>query len=381
MILRRLALADFRSYASLAWEPASGLNLVVGENGTGKTNLLEAIALCAGMRLRSLPRDVDMIRRGAVALRIVAVLGPDLAQTGGVREIAVALMGRSRRYLLDGSPVRSGTDGTPAVVAFTPDDLDIVKGGPDVRRQLLERDLGQLSIAYRDLMRRYGRALTQRNALLRAIAQDEARIEELYPWDEAVAQTGSAVQRWRREAIEALQPFVHDAYRKVSGGRGEMRFSYRPRLSLDASEAAGEEPGEGRLLGSLRSSRRAELARGYTLVGPHRDDLGFELDGRDMRGYASQGEHRTAVVCVKMGLLERLWEVRRDRPILVLDDVLSELDAMRQDRLLEAAKGYQTFVSSTVPTPGLEAHIVQTGGGRLRAWQEGEPREGLDPNP
>lgn len=382
MILRRLSLTDFRSYERLEWEPAGQLNLVVGDNGSGKTNVLEAISLLAGLRLRHLLRDVDMVRRGADVLRVVGQMDGDTVGQDGAHEVAVALMGRTRRYLVNGLSSRPGEKHTPAIVAFTPDDLDIVKGAPEIRRQLLERDLGQISLGYRDLMRTYARAVAQRNALLRRIGQGQALPTELDPWDLSVARTGSAVQRWRANEVRTLQPLIKEGYGRLSEHRGILRVTYRPKVDLAATdEIDGQEPTEETLLRSFRQARAAEIARGHTLIGPQRDDLGFALDGREMRGFASQGEQRTAVVCVKLALLERLADLRGDRPLLVLDDVLSELDPRRQDRLLQDAKGYQTFVSSTVPAPGLGAAVVHAGGGRVQAWPAAGRRDGLGRKP
>ncbi len=376
MILRRIALVDVRSYRALEWQPDAAMNVVVGPNGTGKTNLLEAIALVGGMRLRPLVHEGDLVRHGAAGMAITAELGVDAEARGGTHEITFRLSGRSRRYLRDGQPLRPGQDGTPALVAFTPDDLDLVKGGPDARRHLLERDLSQLSLAYRDLLRRYARAVVQRNALLRAVAAGERGEGEIAPWDEAVAKLGADVQRWRADAIGQLAPSVADAYDALAGRPSAFAVSYRPRRMLgedrDPSTTGGA-PGDeaASLLAALRAARRAELARGYTLLGPHRDDLDFVLGGAEMRAFASQGEQRTAVVAVKLALLRRLAERRGDRPLLVLDDVLSELDETRQDRLLGAAKGFQTFVTTTSAAPSADAKVWRTGGGGLTPWLAG----------
>ena len=370
MILREITLQDVRSYAHLAWQPTPAVNLLVGPNGSGKTNVLEAVALLAGMRLRPLVRDSDLVRRGALGMRIRARVGRDGNETAQPHDIEVALSGRSRRYLRDGSAARPGQDGTPSVVAFTPDDLELVKGGPDARRHLLERDLAQLSMAYRDLLRRYARALMQRNAMLRAVATGERREPDLAPWDEAAATLGAAVQHWRHQAIAAIAPAVRGAYDRMAGAEADLRLTYRPRQAL-AESAQGDAPDEGRLLAALRAARQAELARGYTLVGPHRDDLGFTLGGNEMRGFASQGEQRTAVVAIKLALLDHLTHEHGDRPLLLLDDVLSELDGTRQDRLLRGAKGYQTLVTTTALPPGLEALVWRTGGGGLTACPAG----------
>lgn len=364
MILRRLRLADFRSYSHLTWEPSPGMNVILGANGSGKTNLLEAVALLAGLRLRPAARDRDLVREGAGSLRVDAALAGD---EGGEHEVSLQLSPQARRYLLDGRATRAGAEGTPAAVAFTPDDLELVKGAPEARRRLLERDLAQVSLAYRDLLRRYGRALAQRNALLRAMGEGRAGEGELAPWDEAVATLGAGVQAFRRRVVDALSPRVAAGYRRLAGEGHRLEFAYRP--CIDAAGAAEGAAGtEEELLRALRTARTLERARGHTLVGPHRDDLAFRLDGREMRAFASQGEQRSAVVCVKIALLEYLGEVRADRPLLVLDDVLSELDASRQERLLEAAKGHQAFVSSTAAPPVAEAAVVRTERGGLRAW-------------
>lgn len=376
MILRRLRLTDVRSYATLDWRPGPGLNVIVGANGSGKTNLLEAIAMVCGMRLRPIVREADLIRRGAGAMGIVARLERDAARGEDVREhdVAFRIGGRSRRLTRDDNPARPGQDGMPTMVPFTPDDLDMVKGGPEARRQLLERDFAQLSLAHRDLLRRYGRAVVQRNAVLRAAADGTAREDALPVWDESVARLGASVQAWRARTVAAMAPRASAAYDRVAARASRFALIYRPRLDLRPDGAGGthadlDDPR--RLLASLHAARPAELARGYTLVGPHRDDLGFTLDGNEMRGFASQGEERTAVIAVKLAFLEHLYAERLERPLLALDDVLSELDERRQEHLLSEANPFQTFLTTAVSVPEVAATVWRTVGGGLREWRAG----------
>lgn len=398
MRIESVDLRFFRSHEHLALSGLAQETWIVGPNGSGKTNLLEAIAYLGGVRLRPVARDRDLVRFGAPGFRIRSVVR---SGDGRDAEIEARVQGRSRRIFREGKPVRPGGPGLPAVVTFTPDDLEIVKGAPEERRRVLEQDIGAHSVRMRDLGSRYLRTVRQRNALLAQIRDGLAAPGSLAPWDAALCDLGGRLQAMRALALRDLGPALESNHRRVTeareadpvtvpvpqgpGGTPRFEVRYRPSGSGrrgDDPEADGadadvaERPaivpevrlGEealatirsGALKVSLENVRPAEIARGHTLVGPHRDDLEFLLDGRDMRLYASQGQQRTAVIALKAAIVDRVTEARRDPPVLLLDDVLSELDPSRQQRLRDLWRDVQTFVTTAEPLP----QAVERGEGR-----------------
>jgi DNA replication and repair protein RecF len=340
MRLTRLRLVDWRSYrqADVPFKP--GLQAIVGPNGSGKTNLLEAVAALAGLRMSRARVEADQIRWQADTASVWA----HLVEAAGPLEVLVTVSrtGRRRSRWNGVEPSRSLRTG-PSAVLFTPDDLSLVKGAAEDRRALLDRDLGHADRRYRALLSRYLRALQHRNAVLKGLRErpPSGWEEPLRPWDEVMAPLAVALTAWRRDAVAALAPVAATRYAEVSGGRDTLQVVYR---------SATPPGGEKALIAALRERRREEVVRGHTLVGPHRDDLEFSLSGRSARQFASQGQQRSIVVALKFAVREVL-AARRDGepPILLLDDVLSELDQPRQEALLRLAKGGQTLVTAATP--------------------------------
>lgn len=394
MILRELELRFFRSHQHLTLHRLGLQTLILGPNGSGKTNILEAIAYLGGVRLRAMARERDLIQFGAPGFRIQARVR---SIDGREADIEARVEGPSRRLLREGHPTRPGSEGLPAVVTFTPDDLNIVKGGPEERRRVLEQDIGTNSLVMRDLGNRYLRTLKQRNALLAQVRDARSPASALEPWDVALCEVGGHLQALRALAVRALMPVVAQMHERLapdtedptpgssaslpdpdpvnrSLGEGVARFEilYRPSgsgtrsgeevhpesqyavSSSDPLAETGEFPDletlrrrrTQALAASLANVRRAEWARGYSLVGPHRDDLEFLLHGRNMRLFASQGQQRTAVIALKGAIVAWVKQSLGEAPILLLDDVLSELDAHRQRQLRTLWGDVQTFVTS-----------------------------------
>lgn len=397
MRIEAIDLRFFRSHRHLVLTNLGRETWISGPNASGKTNLLEAIAYVGGVRLRPFARDRDLVQFGEPGFRIQArVRGRD----GREADIEVRVEGRTRRFLREGKPVRPGSPGMPVLITFTPDDLDIVKGAPDQRRRILEQDIGGHSVPMRDIGARYLRIVKQRNALLSQVRDGLASPGSLVPWDAALCDLGGRLQALRAVALRDLAPVLDVSHRRVamvesgadgtgvardgSCGEGPVRTSrfeirYRPSGSGGSVEDPDQggraetregftQEGEGRagpalseldlrkihaeaLQASVERVRSVEIARGHTLVGPHRDDLEFVLDGRDMRLYASQGQQRTAVIALKAAIVERVTEALEDPPVVLLDDVLSELDPFRQHRLRTLWQGVQTFVTTAEPVP------------------------------
>jgi DNA replication and repair protein RecF len=343
--IRRLELVDFRNYASFVLEPAEGLTILVGPNAVGKTNVVEAIELVTETSSFRNPAWQDLIRAGAERAMVLNHAETD----GGVGvDIALAVENGRRTYRVNGTAKRAVAEAAghvPAVV-FTPDDLRIVKDGADRRRAAVDAVGTQVSRAYAQLKAEYERVLRQRNALLRS---GDATHELLRPWTDLLARTGSALTGRREGLIAKLAPHVADEYAALASGE-VLTVGYAcawRRQDPKEGESAEISPEEV-MLGALRDRSSEEIARRTTLVGPHRDDIRFEIAGQDARAFASQGQQRTAALAWKMAELAVIEELSGTTPVLLLDDVMSELDQARRHALAErVGRRTQTIMTTT----------------------------------
>ena len=337
MLVTRLELRDFRNYETAALDLPPGLAVVVGPNGAGKTNLLEAVYFgCAGASPRT-SNERELVRRGASVARVVVETRDDEAAH---RLEAGFEPGEAKHLRLDGSAVTSfaGLAERPLLSVFLPERLELVKGAPSARRAHLDQVVAALWPARAGARAAYSRALAQRNALLGRIRAGLSGPAALDAWDAELAREGIALMEQREEAVAGLrEPFARLAGQLGLPGPAEVR--YRPRSA--ASDAAG-------LAAELGERRSADLERGFTAHGPHRDELVLQLDGVALRSYGSQGQQRTALLALLFAERELLG-ARRDRPpLMLLDDVMSELDAERRELLAELLRdGGQALVTAT----------------------------------
>jgi DNA replication and repair protein RecF len=339
-----LAISRFRCHEELRFEPEDGVNILVGANGSGKTSILEAIAYL--VTLASFRRSPDAALVGIEADAAV-VRG---AFTGARREttveVEIPVEGR-RRVLVNGKRVQSRSviaEGV-ALVAFLPDDLDLVKRGPALRREFLDDAAAQLWPAAATEQREFDRALRQRNALLRAEGR-RADPATLDVWDDRVSRLGATVIDRRLAVMNQLGDAVSVVHRELSGGSDEISWTYLSRgLGALSDRSSSAVVAQG-LLDALAASRRDDMDRRTTTVGPHRDELVIDIGGRDARMRASQGEQRSIALALRVALHRGLVGRRDDPPILLLDDVFSELDPERSRRLVDQLPAGQVFVTS-----------------------------------
>jgi DNA replication and repair protein RecF len=353
--LSGLRVRDVRTYVEADVELGPGLTVVAGPNGAGKTNLLEAAYLaCTGRSFRQ-AADADLVRRGAEAGHAAATVetpaGPSVFAVGIDPQAP-----RGRRLRVDGTPVESLLDhpARPRMSVFLPDRMVLVKGGPALRRAHLDQLLAVLRPSSAPVRRAFHEALRQRNALLsslRARGADAARAAyELGPWDRTLADAAAGLTAARRETAEAIRPAVNERAAQL-GLSGELEISYRPRASEDPEE----------VLAALAERHAGDLERGFTHHGPHRDDLAVRRDGRLVTRFGSQGEQRMSLLALLLGEADVLEEASGVRPVLLLDDVMSELDADRRRRLVElVSERGQALVTVTEAShvPGSEDEAV-----------------------
>ncbi|HYF45594.1 MAG TPA: DNA replication/repair protein RecF [Acidimicrobiales bacterium] len=332
MRLRRLWLTDFRNYtdADLAFAP--GLTAVVGANGQGKTNLLEAIAYVGTLgSFRGAPADA-LVRSGATAAAVRAEIDREGRELLVEAEIAAAGAGRSR-VQVNKQRLSRARDllGALRVSVFAPDDLALLKGGPAERRRYLDDTLVALSPKNDDLRAEVDRILRQRNALLKQaggrLTDDVAGTLDV--WDDKLAAAGTELADRRHDLVARVHPLLTEAYRDLAGGASEIGASYE----------APWRGSEGGLAAALRAARDDELRRRVTLVGPHRDELTLSIDGLPARTHASQGEQRSLALALRLAAHRLVSEATGTPPVLLLDDVFSELDADRSAALVDHLLG------------------------------------------
>jgi DNA replication and repair protein RecF len=345
MTLERLMLADVRNYPSLEFTPAAGLNVLVGANAQGKSNLLEAIGLLGTGKSFRTARESEIVRSGMPS----ASLGGEARVAAGIVRLSCTLnssaAGLRKAYAVNGRGVRYASYlGTLRVVTFVPSHLALVSGPPAGRRSLLNAALAQESSSYYASLAAYRSYLTQKNALLRgAIAPDAAL---LATYDERLVELGTRIVLARAAFVAALDERASAVHRSwVGGAQGELQLTYVPDVPVREATADGVAAA---FKDRLEQKRGLELGRRTSLVGPHRDDVDFRLGGAALAAFGSQGQQRTAVLALKVAEYGVLAARAGEAPLLLLDDVLSELDPDRQRAFLQAVGTFeQAFVTTT----------------------------------
>ena len=334
-----LRLVNFRNYPSLSLRPDAGLCVLTGENAAGKTNVLEALFLCSLGRSHRTVRDSEMVRKGESAGSVAV----DMDTRSGPRRIECKLFsGDRKRMFIDGAPLsRSGELlGCLNVVMFAPEDLALIKDGPGERRRFLDMAISQLRPSYYYTLQQYNAALKQRNALLKE--PEGLDYDALECWDEQLSVLGAAIVLARAELVERLGLIAAEQHETLSDGTETLVAAYEPNVAPSDRETLVKT-----LRLALSDTAERDVYRGSTSVGPHRDDLKLVINGSDVRVYGSQGQQRTTVLSLKLAQLEILRAEKEDSPVLLLDDVFSELDRNRQKMLLIAAQDCQTFLTCT----------------------------------
>jgi DNA replication and repair protein RecF len=336
--LRSLRLRNHRNYAQLDLNPGAGVNVFIGANGQGKTNLLEAVAMLALSSSPRSRRELELIGPVAPMSRIEA----EVESEGIKAELAITLTlegDRARRVIeVDGVRRRAfDLPGRFRVTLFWPDDLGLVKAGPELRRRFLNQMLVQVEPGYARALAGLKRVLEQRNSLLKKVAAGEEGEDVLEAWDQELVRIGGEVVAARAAAVLELEPEAARYHAEIAAGEHlEIRYEGPPENLAEA----------------VHNSRAEDLRRGSTTVGPHRDDMRVVLGGQEARAYASQGQQRTAVVSLKLAEAALVTRRTGQRPVLLLDDVLSELDAERRASLLrQVAEGGQVIITSAEAGP------------------------------
>lgn len=334
MYIESLELKNFRNYEELSIVLDPGTNILYGDNAQGKTNVLEAVYLCGTTKSHRGSKDKEMIRFEQDESHIRMMVKKD----GVSHKIDMHLKkNKAKGIAIDGIPIRKAAElfGIVNLVAFSPEDLNIIKNGPSERRRFMDLELCQLNKVYLQELTSYNKVLNQRNKLLKDIGFQPGLTETLDVWDMQLVYYGKKIISLRRQFMEELGEIIRQIHSNLTGKKEEIRLLYEP----DVEEKVFEE--------KLQSAREKDLRLRVTSVGPHRDDFCVQTNGIDIRKYGSQGQQRTAALSLKMSEIYLVEKVTKDHPVLLLDDVLSELDSSRQNYLLQSIHNIQTVITCT----------------------------------
>lgn len=373
MFFSEVEFRNFRNHRRLHFEPSVGVNLLVGENASGKTNILEGLYFLASGRPLRAQRDSELVTWGEDA----CFLRGRIRLRNGTHLIEIGVQtGVGKQLKVDATKQASLPDGI-TTVTFSPDDLVIIKGGPAERRRFIDTALSQMRPSYRYQLIRYFKVLGQRNSILKLLQEGRGRREDLDPWDAQLVRFGSWIWERRIEFLRALDGHMRGVYARLTG----RSLSVLYRMGDGKAEKPGlEDEGgpEARFAKVLSNAFFEEVKRGASLFGPHRDDLVFLSEGSDLRLFGSQGQQRMAVLALKLAELALLREMNEDEPILLFDDVFSELDEEKKRLLWEGISSVeQAFITGTdlgcIP-PGCEVKpaIVKVSPGLAQRWERWE---------
>ena len=334
MFVESIELNNYRNFDSLKVEFSPGVNIFFGDNAQGKTNLLESIYVSGTLRSHRGSRDKDLIGFGDDEAHIRLFFRKDSLS----HRLDVHLKkNKSKGVAVDGVPVRRSGEllGMMHIVFFSPEDLSIIKEGPAGRRRFLDMELSQIDKGYMQQLVAYSKILNERNNLLKQINLYPALIDTLDGWDEQLLAAGQFLIKKREEFVYFLDEMMAKIHGQLTGGKEQIKVEYEKNVEAEKFRE------------QLYSKRNKDISSGTTSVGPHRDDLRFKVGGIDIRKFGSQGQQRTAALSLKLSEIRLIEQVTGEKPILLLDDVLSELDAGRQSWLLESIQDIQTLISCT----------------------------------
>lgn len=334
MIIKSLELADFRNYETLNINFDKGTNILYGDNAQGKTNILEAIYVSATTKSHKGSKDKEIVNFNKEEAHIRTYLEKEDVE---YRVDMHLRKNKSKGIAIDGQKIKKAADllGLLNVVFFSPEDLAIIKNGPSERRRFADLELCQLDNFYLYNLNHYNKIINQRNKLLKDMYFNPGLRETLNIWDSQLVSFGSKIIERRELFAKQLCEIIGDIHKKLSGGKEELIIQYEPDVSI---EDFGKK---------MKENQEKDIRSKMTSTGPHRDDFSFIVNGIDIRKYGSQGQQRTAALSLKLSEIELVKKMTKDTPVLLLDDVLSELDSNRQNYLLNSIGDIQTIITCT----------------------------------
>ena len=334
MYITSLDLQNFRNYERQSVSLNQGVNIFYGKNAQGKTNLLEAVYLAGTTKSHKGSKDREMIRKGEEESHIRM----DVVRDTISHRIDLHLKkNKPKGIAIDRIPVKKAADLFRIIhlVFFSPEDLGIIKNGPAARRRFLNFELCQIDKIYLAVLGEYSKCLMQRNKLLKELEPGSPRLAELDIWDEQLVRFGTEVIRRRASFLDSMNEVIRDIHFELSGGKEEIFLKYDPSTAAESFAV------------DLTMARDRDLLYKETHVGPHRDDIAIMINEMDSRVYSSQGQQRSAALSLKLSEIRMIRKATGDTPVLLLDDVMSELDSERQKQLLSEIRGIQTLITCT----------------------------------
>ncbi|SKA97429.1 DNA replication and repair protein RecF [Caloramator quimbayensis] len=342
MHIKSLELVNFRNYSNVILEPINGLNILVGENAQGKTNIVESIYFTSSLKSYRTFKDRELIKWGFEK----AYIKEDIEKQNSFNKIEVLINNEDKKAVrINGVKNLKPSDaiGMVNVVIFSPEDLKLLKEGPAIRRKFIDNELNQLRPKYHHALLQYNHILLNRNNLLKLSFNKPSLKTEIEVFSEQLAEYGSFIVEARYEFIKKLSMIARLIHRKITNGEEEIEITYQCDAGLFNSKSQVKKE----LLNFYINQIDKDIEKGYTLKGPHRDDIIIRINGTDARIYGSQGQQRSAALSLKLSEIEIIKSEVGEYPILLLDDVMSELDINRQKHLLNTFKNIQTFLTCT----------------------------------
>lgn len=334
MKINSLSLRNFRNYESLDISFNPSRNIIVGENAQGKTNLVESVYMCSFARSFRTSNSTDLVMFG----KDMCLISADIESSSLDRKIGISVTRQGKKMIKkDGKPVSRTAEllNNLVVVIFSPEDLRIIKDSPDKRRNFINKEISQLRPRYFECLKNYNDALKQKNALLKS----EVIMDEMLDiYDSQLAYNGYELVKYRRNFVDKLSACSSELQSRISQGRESLEITYSESCRADSAE---------QMMAEFAASRDKDRMYRSASIGPHRDDLEFFINGKDARKFGSQGQQRTIALCMKLAEVRIAREVLMENPVLILDDVLSELDIERQKFLLKEIDDVQLFITST----------------------------------
>lgn len=334
MIIKSIQLENFRNYETLSLEFKKGTNILYGENAQGKTNVLEAIYVSATTKSHKGSKDREIINFDKEEAHIRTYLEKE----GMEYKVDMHLRkSKSKGIAINGQKIKKAADllGLLNIVFFSPEDLSIIKNGPAERRRFMDMELFQLDKFYLYNLNQYNKIINQRNKLLKDFYNNSDFMDTIYIWDGQLISYGQKIIERRELFTNQLNDIIYNIHKSLSGGKEEIKIKYEPNVKKEDLEQM------------IKKSRDRDIRFKQTSCGPHRDDFSFTVNGLDIRKYGSQGQQRTVALSLKLSEIELVKKITNDMPVLLLDDVLSELDSNRQNYLLNNIGNIQTIITCT----------------------------------
>ena len=339
MYIRKIELKDFRNYESLNLQFNKSVNLILGKNAQGKTNLLEAIYVTSVGKSFRTNKDAELIRFGCAFASVnIEVVKEDIDC-----DLEIIYANNQKKYAkIDGIKLKKTSEllKNVFIVIFSPEDLKIVKDEPEKRRKFIDRELCQIKPAYYDNLSNYKKILTQRNAYLKEFNLNKSMLDV---WDSQFAKYGAAVMHMRNSFLKELSVTAGQIHRKITNEKENLEIKYAPNIEFFSDLKEQEE----KFYEKIKEAYDADFRQRTTTKGPHKDDLALFIDGINVRSFGSQGQQRTCALSLKLAEIKIIEEETGYKPILLLDDVMSELDIERQEYLVKSLSGVQLFITTT----------------------------------